>query len=87
MKTMSEVEKASISHGDQEFVSEKGCRWFLRVGATTTFSKGFKSKKAASEWISSLGYKLDWRVGYLFRLKGSSYDCEIVDRRGNKAII
>lgn len=81
------IDRISIADGDQSLISVKGCRWFLRVGATTTFSKGFKSKATASQWISSLGYKLDWRAGYIFRAKGSEYDCEIVDRRGTRAII
>lgn len=80
-----DVAGVSIYDGDQALVADKRCRWFLRVGATTTFAKGFTSKKNASEWISSLGYSLDWQAGFVFRMKSSRYDCEIVDRRGVRA--
>lgn len=45
-------------------------------------AKGFSSKKGASEWIDSHGRSLDWRVGFLFRLRGATHDHEIVDIDG-----
>lgn len=59
-----------------------GLRLFIRRGATTWYSVGFKTKKAASEWIDSHGRDLDWRCGYLFRLRGDGRDVQIVSRMG-----
>ena len=61
------------------------CRWFVRRGATTRFDRGFRSKGDASNWINAFGSRLDWRVGFLFRLRGDDADIEIVDRQGNRA--
>lgn len=58
------------------------CRWFVRRGATTKLNRGFRSKNEASLWINALGYRLDWRAGYVFRLKGDCIDMAIVDRHG-----
>ncbi|QMI49889.1 hypothetical protein [Burkholderia sp. MBR-1] len=64
---------------------QKRCRWFVRQGATTHFTGGFRSKVDASNWIDAFGASLDWRVGFRFRLKGDTQDIEIVDRLGNTA--
>lgn len=61
------------------------CRWFVRRGATTKFTRGFRSKDEANAWINAFGYRLDWRAGYVFRLRGDSVEMAIVDRRGNVA--
>lgn len=45
------------------------------------FERGFRSKLDAENWISNLG-SLDWRAGFVFRLRGDSVDTEIVDRNG-----
>ena len=58
------------------------CRWFVRRGASTKFNRGFRSKNEADTWINSMGYRLDWRAGYVFRLRGDDVDMAIVDRRG-----
>ena len=57
-------------------------RWFVRYGARTWFDRGFRSKEQASQWIEELGESVDWRVGYMFRLKGHEFDASIVNRRG-----
>ena len=62
-----------------------GLRWFIRRGATTLFTRGFRTKARASIWINDHGHAIDWRVGYLFRLRGDERNIEIVDRRGNVA--
>jgi len=62
-----------------------GLRWFIRRGATTWFNRGFRTKARANAWISMHGHALDWRAGYLFRLRGDARDVEIVDRHGNVA--
>jgi hypothetical protein len=59
-----------------------GLRLFIKRGATTWYSVGFKTRKAASEWIDSHGRDLDWRCGYLFRLRGDARDVQIVSRLG-----
>lgn len=65
-------------------MAEKGARWFVRCGATTKFTKGFRTKREASDWIGALE-GLDWRVGFLFRLRGDDHNVEIVDRKGRSA--
>lgn len=65
----------------------KGCRWFVRHGATTSFDRGFVSKSEADAWIKSLGYLVDWRAGFAFQLKGDSQILVVVDRAGNEAKI
>lgn len=62
-----------------------GCRWFVRRGSETPTDRGFRSKAEASSWIESLGRRIDWRVGFLFRLRGDTLDIEIVDRHGQRA--
>lgn len=65
----------------------KGCRWFVRHGATTSFDRGFVSKSEADAWIKSLGYLVDWRAGFAFQLKGDSQILVVVDRAGSEAKI
>jgi hypothetical protein len=67
-----------------------GARWFVRQGGKNgqvELGKGFASKKQASEWINDFGGKLDWRAGFVFRLKGDTVDSEIVDRAGKRATV
>lgn len=78
-----ELSKPVFSFGDVPL--QVRCRWFVRRGATTRFDRGFRSKDEASNWIDSFGSRLDWRVGFLFRLRADNTDIEIVDRRGNLA--
>lgn len=58
-------------------------RWFIRRGAETNLSRGFRSKQDASNWIDS--QRLEWRAGFLFRLRGDDVDMCIVDKKGNRA--
>lgn len=60
-------------------------RWFVRRGAEVSVGRGFNSKAEASQWIEYLGRRVDWRVGFLFRLRGDTTDIEIVDRKGTRA--
>ncbi|HZF98273.1 MAG TPA: hypothetical protein VEY92_08535 [Pseudoxanthomonas sp.] len=67
-------------------MKRKGCRYYVRYGATTMFRRGFNNKQEASDWIEML-YRsgvVDWRVGFLFRVKGDEFDVEIVDRLGRR---
>lgn len=59
-----------------------GLRYFIRRGATTWYSVGFRTKHDAGLWIDSHGDALDWRAGYLFRLRGDARDVQIVTRKG-----
>lgn len=76
-----EADKLRIQYAD----NGPGLRWFIKRGATTWFNKGFRTKARASAWINDHGNSLDWRSGYLFRLRGDARDVEIVDRHGNVA--
>lgn len=59
-----------------------GLRYFVKRGALTWYHKGFKSMRAASTWIDSHGRDVEWRVGYLFRIRGDGRDVQIVNRQG-----
>lgn len=59
----------------------KGCRYFVRHGAKTKYNKGFNTKAEASAWIDKLE-GVEWRVGFLFRMRGDDWDTEVVTRTG-----
>jgi hypothetical protein len=59
-----------------------GLRWFVKRGPKIVLSRGFASKADASAWIAELGERLDWRAGFVFRLRGDNTDMEIVNRHG-----
>jgi hypothetical protein len=61
------------------------CRWFVRYGAKTMFDRGFRSKDEANDWIDGLGRRLDWRSGFVARLRGDDKDIVVVDRKGQIA--
>ncbi len=63
----------------------KGLRWFLAVDGSIVEGHGFTSKTAASEWIYAFGEYLDWRAGFVFRIKGLNVNLEIVDKTGKRA--
>jgi len=60
------------------------CRYFIRYQATTKFNRGFKSKKEINKWLKNLfeKYSLEWRVGYLIKLRCLDSEFEILDKRG-----
>lgn len=68
-----------------EVPKQSRCRWFVRRGAATHFDRGFRAKGDADNWIDAMGTRLDWRVGFTFRLRGDDTDIAIVDRKGNVA--
>lgn len=72
---------------DPEMIPKaKRKRWFVKRGDVVLMNAGgFASKSEASDWINSFGWKLDWRSGYLFRLKGDDVAMSIVDRKGIEA--
>lgn len=84
--SMSETEAARpddalrIQHADQG----PGLRWFVQRGATTWFSRGFRTKARADDWIDShrRAGVMDWRVGFRFRIRGDARDVLIVNRNG-----
>lgn len=86
---MAQIDKASARAADALLIHKAdqgpGLRWFIRRGPTTWFNRGFRTKERASAWISSHGDALDWRAGYVFRLRGDARDIAIVDRSGNVA--
>jgi hypothetical protein len=69
----------------ERHANAKPRRYFVRTGAHTCFENGFSNKDQAAQFIkeAQAEYGLDWRVGWLFRLRGIVYDLEIVDRAGN----
>ena len=58
------------------------CRWFLRRGAKTAYNRGWRTKQEVRDWIESLGRRVDWRVGFVFMLRGDNEQMEIVNRKG-----
>lgn len=68
-----------------EVPQQPRARWFVSRGQTVDLNRGFSSKQAASEWIESLGRRVDWRVGYTFRFRADNVDMKIVDAGGNLA--
>lgn len=76
-----EVDALRLQYADEG----PGLRWFIKRGATTWFNRGFRTKARASDWINDHGPALDWRCGYVFRLRGDPRDIDIVDRHGNVA--
>ena len=74
-----------LTKGQQDFLVESNKRWFLSSNGVMDQSRGFVSKKYASLWINSLGYELDWRAGYIFRLKDANQDIEVVSSKGARA--
>ncbi len=70
-----------IQHADKG----PGLRYFIKRGATTWYSVGFRSKANASKWIDSHGDALEWRAGFVFRLRGDARDVDIVNRKGELA--
>ena len=74
-----------LSKGQQDFIVDSGARWFLSQNGTIDKSRGFTSKDYASLWIESLGREVDWRAGFIFRLRGANIDLEIVSSKGVRA--
>lgn len=64
---------------------QPGARWYLKRGKKVHLDRGFKSKAEADTWIKALGGRLDWRAGYLFRLRGDVTDMAIVNKAGDEA--
>jgi hypothetical protein len=71
----------------EEVPLQDRCRWFVRYGTVTVFDRGFRSKNEASNWIDKFGRRLDWRAGFVARLRGDEKDIEIVDRKGQIATV
>jgi hypothetical protein len=65
-----------------EVPQQPRARLFLKRGDAVDFTRGFSSKAAASEWIANMGRRLDWRAGFVFRLRGDTVEMHIVDRNG-----
>jgi len=57
-------------------------RYVLKRGDSLVLTHGFRSKAAASDWINNLGHRLDWRVGFVFKLRGDTVNMAFVDRNG-----
>lgn len=66
----------------EEVTRKTRLRWFLRRGATTYRERGFRNKQQVCDWIESLGERIDWRVGFVFRLKGDDCEMSFVNRNG-----
>ena len=68
-----------------EVPDEPRAKWFVQRGEQRDTSRGFASKASANAWIRSLGRRLDWQAGFVFRLRGDALDMSIVDRTGRRA--
>lgn len=57
-------------------------RYFVMLGALPEFTCGFVNKQAADQFISqsSRYFGLDWRAGWVWRVRGLQIDLSIVDR-------
>lgn len=58
------------------------CRWFVKCSGKVMYDRGFHSKAEASAWIDAFGSSLDWRAGFVFKIKGSQAEALIVSRSG-----
>lgn len=68
-----------------EVPDEPRARWFIKRGDELHTDRGFASKESANTWVKSLGRRLDWQAGFVFRLRGEAVDMSIVDRAGQLA--
>lgn len=57
-------------------------RNFVHAGDVPVPGAAFPSRLEADEWIMLHRKDLDWRAGYVFRLKGLRLDIAIVDTHG-----
>lgn len=69
-----------------EVPQEPRPKWFVQRNGAADMSRGFSSKASADAWITDFGRRLDWRAGYVFRLRGDTAEMIIVDRNGKKAL-
>lgn len=44
------------------------------------FTRGFRSKAEVDAWLESLGDRLEWRVGYVFRFRNDDKEMKIIGR-------
>jgi hypothetical protein len=56
-------------------------KWFLKSEGEVDEGRYFPSLKDFEWWLKT--QQVNWRVGYLFRLHGADFDCELVNKRGN----
>jgi hypothetical protein len=75
---------SSALFSDDEVPVRAKAKLSLKRGGDVIADRGFGSKKEAHLWIESMGRRLDWRAGYIFRLRGLNQDLEIIDREGNR---
>jgi hypothetical protein len=52
-------------------------RWFIKYG-DEILDVGFFAKSDADDWIRR--HDMEWRVDYLFRIKGDNKDIEIINK-------
>jgi hypothetical protein len=74
-----------LNLGCQDFLVEEKAKWFLRTNNITISAKGFTTKLYAALWIESLGDRVDWRDGYVFRLKDGVENIEVISIDGQAA--
>lgn len=58
---------------------------FVSYNGKAVKDRGFTDKDSAVQWIAD-GIKegrLTWTNGWSFRVKGTGFDAQLVDRRGN----
>lgn len=66
--------------------SDRGCRYFVRCGATTHYARGFKSRQELKLWILDRHHARDieWQAGYLLKFYDDERQVHIVDRKGKE---
>jgi hypothetical protein len=57
-------------------------RWLIKYGDAVLENIGFYTKSEVEEWIEK--HDLEWRVAYLFRIKGDDKVIEIIDKNGKQ---
>lgn len=55
---------------------------YLLLHGTRVAKGGWNTKKNARDWITLLGSRLEWQVGFQFRIQGDPKVYSIVDRKG-----
>lgn len=57
-------------------------RYTLAAGGQIVPGANFGSRREVDDWVSMHHGDLDWRAGYVFRLKGLPIDLSIQDAKG-----
>ena len=73
-----------MERNERGYLNQKGNRYFIKIGASTNFNSGFKTKEQFESWIKEEFKKhgLDWRTGYSWKYRAFSKVFNLVDKYG-----